>query len=200
MLEEHIYFFEDNFKDHESLNNIEFLVDELQWTMLRIKGEAIDSTTFKVDYEKIETLEVFQTNFKKLLSLLPFADLKTLTINKKVNIAFFINLYNILTIHSLVTWSKLNKGKLSMSNWQRVTYFNMFKYCVGGYIFSLNDIEHGVLRNNNRFGLSKFKTVWAGLITKHFTDTSNDRFTRTDGRKQVVLTDSGIGKHIYFNN
>ena len=99
----HTYFFEDSFNSVEPLNDMEILVQEIQMTMLRIKGQAIDDETFKVDYEKIESIPDFQREFKHLVSLLPFVDLKSITSNIKVNIAFFINLYNILTIHSLVT-------------------------------------------------------------------------------------------------
>lgn len=186
------YFFEEDFKTSEYLTNIENLVENIQMTMLRIKGSAIDDKTFKVDYSKIENLDIFQKDFKNLVKLLPFADIKPLGEKKALNYAFFINLYNILSIHSLVEW-KRTTGSLKMSNFQRVSYFNMFKYCVGGYVLSLNDIEHGILRGMDNFGVSKFKTIWAGLFTQNFSDRSKLRFSKLDGRRQMVMSYPDFG-------
>jgi hypothetical protein len=172
---------------------MEILVNDMQKTMLRIKGQAFDSETFDVDYGKIENLKDFNEDFQDLANLLPFVDLKSITDSKKVNIAFFINLYNILTIHSLVSWKKL-KGRLTMTDWERTDYFNLFKYCIGGYLFSLNDIEHGLLRNEDNFGNSKMRVIFAGLFTDSFCDRSRERFDKYDGRKQLVLTKQLIGK------
>lgn len=191
------YFFEESYKDISILNNIQELVDEIQWTMLRIKGKAIDMETFMVDYSKIEGLEDFQVDFKNLVAALPFADIKTLCQDKKINMAFFINLYNILTIHSLVSWKKL-KGRLHMSSSERVGYFNMFKYCVGGMPFSLNDIEHGILRANDNFGRSKWRVYWAGIVTKSFTDRHTQRFKKHEGAKKLVLSFDAIGMILYW--
>ena len=187
------YFFENNYKDISILNNIEELVEEIQWTMLRIKGKSIDDVTYTVDYGKIETLEDFKVDFKALVAALPFADIKTLCSDKKVNMSFFINLYNILTIHSLVSWKKL-KGRLYMSSSERVNYFNMFKYSVGGYALSLNDIEHGILRGNDNFGRSKWRVYWAGIFTKSFTDRHTPRFKSTEGVRKMALSIELIGK------
>ena len=172
---------------------MESLVRELQYTMLRIKGKAIDPETFQVDYSKIEEIEDFNVDFQNLVRLLPFVDLQSIKNSKTVNLAFFINLYNILTIHSLVSWKKL-KGRMTMSDWERTNYFNMFKYCIGGYLFSLNDIEHGLLRNEDNFGNSKLKMVFAGLFTGNFSDRSRERFDKYDGRKQLNLTKDRVGK------
>lgn len=191
------YFFENSFSSIEALNNMEILVNEIQWTMLRIKGKTIDPETFSVDYSKIPDLKDFKEDFQILVRLLPFVDLKSLVISKKVNIAFFINLYNILTIHSLVSWKAL-KGRLTMTDWERTDYFNLFKYCIGGYLFSLNDIEHGILRAEDNFGNSKMRVVFAGLFTDSFSDTSRKRFDKHDGRKQLVLTSNKIGKFKNF--
>jgi hypothetical protein len=186
------YFFEKTFESMEALNNMEILVNELQFTMLRIKGQAIDPVNFNVDYQKIDQLKDFQVDFMRLSRLLPFVDLKSLILSKKVNLAFFINLYNILTIHSLVSWKNL-KGKLTMTDWERTSYFNLFKYCIGGYLFSLNDIEHGLLRNEDNFGNSTMRMIFAGLFTGNFSDRSRERFDKYDGRKQLNLSRDRIG-------
>lgn len=187
------YFFEDSFKSVEKLNEMEILVQEIQMTMLKIKAMAIDDENCKVDYNKVETSPEFQTTFKQLVSLLPFVDLKSIIANKLVNIAFFINLYNILTIHSLVTW-KQEKGTMIITTMQRTSYFSRYKYCIGGYLFSLNDIEHGLLRGGDNFGNSGWRVFIAGLFTHSYTDHSRFRFSKRDGRRQLVLTDQEMGK------
>lgn len=187
------YFFEKAFGSIKPLNDMEILVNDLQFMMLRIKGQTIDPETFKVDYAKVDQLKDFNVDFKQLASLLPFVDFKSLISSKKVNLAFFINLYNILTIHSLVSWKNL-KGRMTMTDWERTDYFNLFKYCIGGYLFSLNDIEHGILRNEDNFGNSKMKMIFAGLFTGNFSDKSRDRYDKYDGRKQLNLGRDRIGK------
>jgi hypothetical protein len=190
------YFFEEQFSTFEALNDMEILVKEIQYTMLRIKGQTIDPVTFHVDYGKVESIKDFKEDFQYLVQLLPFVDLKSITTSKRVNLAFFINLYNILTIHSLVSWNQL-KGRFTMTDWERTDYFNLFKYCIGGYLFSLNDIEHGLLRSEDNFGNSKMRVIFAGLFTDSFSDKSRDRFDKHDGRKQLVLTKELIGKLIF---
>lgn len=186
------YFFEDFFKSMECLQDMEVLVGEIQMTMLRIKGQAIDDETFKVDYDKVEALPEFKTDFQRLIGLLPFVDLESITSNRRANVAFFINLYNILTIHSLVTWKK-EKGTMVISTMQRASYFGRYKYCIGGYLLCLNDIEHGILRGGDNFGNSGFRVFIAGLFTHSYTDHSRFRFSKRDGRRQLVLTDETLG-------
>ncbi len=56
--------------------------------------------------------------------------------------AFWINLYNALTVHAVHA-----AGVKSSVTAQR-GFFDRFAYTVSGFAFSLNDIEHGVLRGN----------------------------------------------------
>jgi hypothetical protein len=58
--------------------------------------------------------------------------------------AFMINIYNSLTIHALV------KGVLAdpSSSTSRLKFYASASYIIGGLVFSLNDIENGILRGN----------------------------------------------------
>ncbi len=58
--------------------------------------------------------------------------------------AFFINLYNALVIHATVV---LGVPRTSAG---RGAFFSTSSYAVGGATYSLDDIEHGVLRGNRR--------------------------------------------------
>jgi Protein of unknown function, DUF547 len=56
--------------------------------------------------------------------------------------AFWLNLYNALSLHALHV-SNLKRTVLEMPG-----FFKRFCYRVGDFVFSLDDIEHGVLRGN----------------------------------------------------
>ncbi|KAK9840365.1 hypothetical protein WJX74_008384 [Apatococcus lobatus] len=56
--------------------------------------------------------------------------------------AFWINLYNMMVIHALTTWGPPS------SFLQRLSWFGKIKYTIGGYDYSTNDVEHGMLRAN----------------------------------------------------
>ncbi len=58
--------------------------------------------------------------------------------------AFWINLYNLLTIHSIVHF------QIKLTVWERPNFFFSAEYNIGGYRFSLYDIVHGILRGNRR--------------------------------------------------
>ena len=58
------------------------------------------------------------------------------------------DVYNALTIHGLATTGQLPKSVLDVSNFWKST-----SYSIGGMVFSLDDIEHGVLRGLFRFYL-----------------------------------------------
>jgi hypothetical protein len=59
-------------------------------------------------------------------------------------LAWWINLYNMLTIHALVRFH------IKLTVWERPNFFFAAEYNIGGYRFSLYDIVHGILRGNRR--------------------------------------------------
>lgn len=62
------------------------------------------------------------------------------TINSKEKLAFFINVYNMLVIHGHVVFG------IPSSSMERHKFYNGAKYQIGGQLYSLNEIEHGILR------------------------------------------------------
>jgi Protein of unknown function, DUF547 len=56
--------------------------------------------------------------------------------------AFWVNLYNTLTLHAMYA------ANVETSVLEKPGFFNRFAYRVSGLEFTLNDIEHGVLRGN----------------------------------------------------
>lgn len=87
---------------------------------------------------------------------------------KEERLAFFINLYNLMTIHAILVLGHpvgaLDRRKL----------FNDFKYVIGGCAYSLSDIYNGILRANQRppytlakpFGISdkRFKVTYSTCV------------------------------------
>jgi hypothetical protein len=59
-------------------------------------------------------------------------------------LAFWINLYNTMVIHGVIDWDIRESVK------ERNGFFSRLKYDIGGYLFSMNDVEHGILRGNSR--------------------------------------------------
>ncbi|XP_076884753.1 uncharacterized protein LOC143534034 [Bidens hawaiensis] len=63
---------------------------------------------------------------------------------KEERLSFFVNLYNLMTIHAILMWGH-PEGALD-----RRKMFNEFKYVIGGCAYSLSDIYNGILRANQR--------------------------------------------------
>ncbi|NDJ60980.1 MAG: DUF547 domain-containing protein [Chloroflexi bacterium] len=101
---------------------------------------GVDTETGKIDYHGLAQSEAFHHYALSTQALRVF-DLETL-VDDQARRAFWINLYNCLVIHALVDWKV--EGKISSP----YTIFDRMAYVVGGYRFSANDIEHGILRAN----------------------------------------------------
>jgi hypothetical protein len=82
-------------------------------------------------------------SYVRLAGFLKKYDLKSLT-DRQQRLAFWINLYNTMVVHGIVALGIKESVKENRGFFDRVTYD------IGGYLFSLNDIEHGILRGNKR--------------------------------------------------
>lgn len=116
------------------------LSKKLQKCMLRLKGEYMGNEGQGVDYEKLRLSQQFK-EYEELTSQLQNVNLTDLSENEKK--AFFINLYNALTIHGLARMEVLPDSVLNVQQFWKKTSYN-----VAGHTFSLDDIEHGILRGN----------------------------------------------------
>lgn len=112
----------------------------LQRTMLRLKGAHMSSDGRGVNYETLRESVLFH-EYVALSSQLKQCDPSTLQESQKK--AFFINVYNSLTIHGLASAAQLPSSVLEVDKFWRKTAYN-----IGGHTYSLDDIEHGVLRGN----------------------------------------------------
>ncbi|MBI3910983.1 MAG: DUF547 domain-containing protein [Armatimonadetes bacterium] len=116
------------------------LAAELIRTARRLKVHFYDGERRALDYAAAgrsdELAHLVQT-----ACALRVMDLSSLD-SRARKLAFWINLYNALTVHAIVAF------KPAHSVWDTKGFFDRAAYNVGGYQFSLNDIENGVLRAN----------------------------------------------------
>ena len=76
--------------------------------------------------------------------------------NTPSKLAFFINIYNVLTLHGHVV-----HGPPS-SSYKRSWFFSNTCYNIGGHVLSLEDVEHGVLRGNRKSPGAIFRRFSSG--------------------------------------
>lgn len=94
-----------------------------------------------VDYRSIQGCEEFKRYIRTTeeLQRVEISDLA-----REEKLAFFINLYNMMAVHAIVTCGH-PAGPLD-----RKKFFGDFKYVIGGCAYSLSAIENGILRGNQR--------------------------------------------------
>ncbi|XP_062228486.1 uncharacterized protein LOC133926526 [Phragmites australis] len=94
-----------------------------------------------VDYRSIQGCEEFKRYIRTIEEL---QRVETDDMSREEKLAFFINLYNMMAIHALVTCGHPT-GPLDRRN-----FFGDFKYVIGGCSYSLSAIQNGILRGNQR--------------------------------------------------
>jgi len=95
-----------------------------------------------VRYGTIRGSDVFE-RYKDLAGELKKFDLASLK-SREQHLAFWINIYNTMVIHGVIELG-LQRSVKEVSR-----FFDRLLYNIGGHRFSLNEIEHGILRGNRR--------------------------------------------------
>ncbi len=121
----------------------------LTLAMADLKARFIDAEKGVVHYRAIRGSEEFE-RYKDLTKGLQSFDLRSLQ-ERNRRLAFWINIYNTAVIHGVIELG-LDKSVKEVSG-----FFDRVMYEIGGFRFSLNDMEHGILRGNRRhpYGLLK---------------------------------------------
>ncbi len=145
------------------------LAKELKIKAKRIHSQFYDVKTKGLAYDQIKSSSQYNDYIllSRQLVCINLSELQSPSSKK----AFWINLYNALTIHAVIAF-EVKKSVLEKNN-----FFDMAIYYVGQNQFSLNDIEHGILRGNT---LHHFKKP----------------FSNQDPRQAFVLTP--IDPRIHF--
>jgi hypothetical protein len=126
----------------------------LTLAMADLKAQFIDIEKGIVHYSKIRGSQSFE-HYKGLTAELQSFDLKRLQPRDR-RLSFWINIYNTAVIHGVIELG------LQKSVREFPGFFDRVTYEAGGYRFSLNDIEHGILRGNRRHPYRLFKPFRKG--------------------------------------
>lgn len=129
--------------------------------ILQLYAKYLSADGKGVDYQAMKSSPEFEAYVKHT------AELKRVQLDstpRPEKLSFFINVYNALVIHANV----VNGPPVSL--WQRYKFFNVVSYIIGGHMYSLHDIESGILRANRRAVASFFRP-----------------FSKTDPRLAIAL-------------
>jgi hypothetical protein len=116
------------------------LISKMRFMMLSLKGDFMDEGGTSIRYDLIKGSPKF-LEYIDLTHQLKFISMAQMSVNEKK--AFLINIYNSLAIHSLVEGllKPFPGGTLS-----RAQMYASASYNIGGEIYSLTEIENGLLR------------------------------------------------------
>ncbi|XP_030845992.1 uncharacterized protein LOC593247 [Strongylocentrotus purpuratus] len=117
------------------------LGEDLRKLILSLYNDFLTPDGKSVNYKGIAESSQFKM-YTRMTAQLYRVDIKSATREEKI--AFFINIYNALVIHGYVAVGA------PTNLWQRYKFFNYVSYIIGGQLYSLNDIENGVLRANRK--------------------------------------------------
>ena len=118
---------------------------ELRRSLDHIKAGAIDGSGTKVDYAKLRDSQVYEEFRYRCSPKLRGFDPGKLG-RREEKLAFWINLYNALVLDAIIEFGvrhSVTEGWLGL-----LAFFRNAAYDIGGQRMSLDDIEHGVLRDN----------------------------------------------------
>ncbi|CAF1332776.1 unnamed protein product [Rotaria magnacalcarata] len=113
---------------------------EIQQKMLSLKSMFIDPSGHLVNYCQLRASNTYHDLCEMAKHLMTIT-LDNVTENERKT--FFINVYNLLTIHGIVSLNDMPKSVLDLNQFWKTT-----SYKIGSHLYSLDDIEHGILRGN----------------------------------------------------
>ncbi|XP_030642057.1 uncharacterized protein zgc:152951 [Chanos chanos] len=149
------------------------LSELLRNLILKLYSDHLSADGKTVDYKAMSRSPSFE-HYCELAVQLQRVEL--LSLSREEKLAFFINIYNALVIHG-----NLRIG-FPKNVWQRYRFFNYVSYMIGGEVFTLQDIENGVLRGNRK-GVAQLLRP----------------FSKSDPRLQVALPDAEPLIHFALN-
>jgi hypothetical protein len=119
-----------------------------------LQATFFDLEASRVNYRAMKGSLEYDAYLQKAGFLRDF-DLSQLK-KRQEKLAFWINLYNTMVIHGVIDWDIRKTVK------EKNGFFTRLKYDISGHLFSLNDIEHGILRGNTRPPYGLFRPFGSG--------------------------------------
>ena len=155
--------------------------EKLRYLALILYDEYMSEDGSKVDYSGLVRDEKFRiyVDATTELQIVDLTELKSL----EDRTCFWINMYNALIVHALAVFGP------ATSTLQRLTWFGDISYSIGGYRFSANDIEHGILRGNAANPASLWNILGISSLAQPM-------FSSGDSRRQFAL--SKVDPRIHF--
>ena len=117
------------------------LGEQLRKSIKGLYAKFLNENGTAVDYDGMSNSVEF-LEYEKLAIQLQRVDISKLSTSGRL--AFFINIYNALVIHGQV------RRKIPTSFMLRLRFFWCTSYIISGHVFTLDDIENGVLRGNRK--------------------------------------------------
>ncbi|XP_041856870.1 uncharacterized protein zgc:152951 isoform X3 [Melanotaenia boesemani] len=161
---------EDGAGENDGAAALSLLLREM---ILKLFSEHLSADGKSVDYKGMSLNPAFEHYCELAIQL---QRVELLSLSREEKLAFFINIYNALVIHGY-----LRLGAPT-NMWQRYRFFNYVSYLIGGEVFTLQDIENGILRGNRK-GVAQLRRP----------------FSKTDPRLQVALPDAEPLIHFALN-
>jgi glutaredoxin len=152
--------------------NASQVAESLRLKILDLYEDFLSSDGNAVDYKQLARSAKFR-DYVRSTSELREVDLAPLS--REERIAFFVNIYNALVVHATA------QVGAPASLVKRVQFFSKIKYCIGGSLYSCDDMEHGILRSNAVSPASLFNLVGLScLASRTFSD-------KEDPRRKLVV-------------
>eukprot|EP00808_Paulinella_micropora_P027251 g4104.t1 len=128
---------------------------QMRYAMLVLKASFINEAGTAVDYSALRRSPQYQ-EFLRTVAQLQHLSVPVLgKLDESGRKTFFINLYNALCIHALV--EGLLSPVLGSASLGRLRLYAQASYRMGQHVYSLNQIENGLLRGN-RPGAAPFSS------------------------------------------
>jgi hypothetical protein len=120
----------------------ENLSAELMRCVRRLRDEFYDTKRGRVDYDGLRQSDEFKKYRVLTNGLRAFSP--SMLVGRREKLAFWINLYNTIVIDGIASLGIRQSVK------EVADFFRSIAYDIGGFRFSPDDIEHGILRGNAR--------------------------------------------------
>eukprot|EP01080_Neovahlkampfia_damariscottae_P003490 gene3490-6138_t len=127
-------------KNDEDVKSVE-LAQKVNKQILKLFSSHTSEDGKSVDYKGISNSNEYKEFVESTKSL---QHIKLSELDENERKVLFLNLYNALTIHSYV-----EKG-IPKTSTEKLNIIASVGYQIGKLVFSLNDMEHGVLRGNKK--------------------------------------------------
>ncbi len=121
------------------------LAAEMKSAIDALLVDAYDAAIQRFDYARVRASTGYR-NLRECAAALREFDLAALQ-TRQEQLAFWINLYNALIVDAVISFG------VKESVTKDFGFFRRTAYCVGGFRFSADDIEHGILRGNRHHPL-----------------------------------------------